>query len=135
MIKKIVALLCISCLITANVCVSANDSEATSNIPYEWNPVTVGGGGVVADYVFHPKEQGYAIARGDVGGAWIKTAGEERWKSIANFSYDHYVYHGCDGIAIDPNDPDVLYWCGGRYSWTSKKGTVFKSTERLVFSF
>ena len=118
------------CLTASAFTVGAKELGTAQYEEYEWTPMTIGAGGVISDYIFHPKEKGYAIVRGDVGGAWLRNPGDERWQSIANFTYDQYIWHGCDGIAMDPNDPDVLYWAAGYYTWANATGTVLKSTDR-----
>jgi hypothetical protein len=56
---------------------------------YSWsNVVTGGGGGFIPSIVFHPKTQGIAYARTDIGGMY-KLNSDDSWTSIS------------DGIASD----------------------------------
>jgi hypothetical protein len=46
---------------------------------YQWNNVTVGGGGFSPNIVFSPVEQGLAYLRTDIGGLYRYDQSQQRW--------------------------------------------------------
>ena len=46
---------------------------------YQWNTVTVGGGGFSPNIVFSPVEQGLAYLRTDIGGLYRYDQSQQRW--------------------------------------------------------
>ena len=90
--------------------------EAEYNVPYTWDTVSYGGGGYVTGIVFHPKEENLIYIRTDVGGTYRWDQENNRWWALNEaFSAWERNLYGCDGIAIDPNNPDVVYMCAGKY--------------------
>lgn len=83
---------------------------------YEWDNVPYGGGGYVTGLLFHPKEPDLVYIRTDVGGAYRWDQEKNRWWQLCDmFSQNEGNLYGIDGIALDPNQPDVLYLCAGKY--------------------
>ena len=96
---------------------------------YQWDNIALGGGGYVVGLLFHPKEEGLVYARTDVGGMYRWDKSLNKWKQLNNgFSRAQENMYGVDGIAIDPNDENVLYMVAGKYWWLS--GGVYKSVDR-----
>ena len=91
----------------------------------EVNPVRLGGGGYVSGFVVHPKDPNIRYIRTDVGGAYRWDADKEEWIPITD-QMTHSSYTYIDGIAIDPNNVDVVYICAGN----GYPSDVFKSTDR-----
>jgi xyloglucan-specific exo-beta-1,4-glucanase len=105
---------------------------------YSWTNVkTGGGGGFIPGIVFHPKAQGVAYARADIGGMY-KLNSDDSWTSISDtFAQDATWYEvllidrsahsltasrhnwGTDAIALDPQNDEVVYAALGMYtnSW------------------
>lgn len=90
--------------------------------------VTIGGGGMVTGIIFHPMDENVAYCRTDVGGAYRYDATTRLWTPL-NDMFLHKYYWGIDGIAIDPNDPNILYICAGEY-WWSAYHEIYKSNDR-----
>ena len=83
---------------------------------YTWDTVPYGGGGYVTGLVFHPKEENLVYIRTDVGGAYRWDQENNRWRSLCDmFSMNDANLYGIDGIAVDPNDSNVVYICAGKY--------------------
>ena len=93
---------------------SAATVSAENN--YEWDNVPYGGGGFVTGLTFHPKEKDLVYARTDVGGLYKWDAENNRWHQLCDmFSLNDANLYGIDGVAIDPNDSNVVYICAGKY--------------------
>lgn len=108
--------------------VGAQNDEANDE-PYEWVGLQIGGEGFVTGMVFHPAEKDLMYIRTDVGGIYRWNPEDESWIPLCDsFSREDSSYYGCAGIAIDPQDTDVIYMACGSYSWS--KGDVLKSTDR-----
>lgn len=91
--------------------------------------VAIGGGGYVTGIYFHPQVPDLAYIRTDVGGFYRWEAGD-RWVPITDhFTLDQRNFYGGEALALDPNNPDVVYIAAGKYLW-DKSGSLFKSTDR-----
>lgn len=117
----------------ANAANGANAANAAGTIeqePYEWSNVPIGGGGYVTGMVVHPGEPGLAYIRTDVGGLYRWNEADKSWKQLVGFADRSQInLYGVDSIAIDPNDPEVLYAALGKYDyWTPSD--IYKSSDR-----
>ncbi len=121
--------------IGATIPLPANPPEPLDpNSPYVWQQVTQGGTGRSTHIVFHPKEEGLVYMGTDMGGAYRWEDDLNRWTPITDIlPYDQRNLLGIDGIAVDPQNPDVVYLCCGSYS-DDRVGyeisDVLKSTDR-----
>ena len=94
----------------------------------------MGGGGYVTGIVAHPRARDVLYARTDIGGAYrwdpqCNTQGGG-WLPITDFfPLKKSNFYGIESLAIDANDPDVVYIAAGKYKWAGP-GAVFKSTDR-----
>lgn len=92
--------------------------------------VAIGGGGYVTGIYFHPRERDLVYIRTDVGGFYRWNPQNQRWIPITDrFSLDEKNYYGGEGLALDPNDPDIVYIAAGKYLWDDP-GAIFKSSDR-----
>ena len=97
-----------------------------------WQPVIIGGGGYITGVYPHPQEPDLVYARSDNGGYYRWQPTQQRWQPITDslptttWSYDHYS--GGEALALDPQNPDLVYIAVGKYS--DRPGTIFKSTDR-----
>ncbi|MGB9771146.1 MAG: VPS10 domain-containing protein [Candidatus Kapaibacteriota bacterium] len=72
----------------------------------KWKPVgPFDIGGRVKSIVFHPKKNGWVYAGAAAGGIWFSSDFGNNWEPI--FDYENGIAFG--SIAIDPNNPDILY--------------------------
>jgi len=95
---------------------------------YEWKQLKLGGGGYVTGAIFHPKAEGLAYIKTDVGGMYRRDSANEEWKQLFDFPSEENNLYGVDGFAIDPNNADVVYAALGMYYWLD--GGLYKSTDR-----
>ncbi|KAK7408431.1 Xyloglucanase [Neonectria punicea] len=99
-----------------------------------WENVRIGGGGgFVSGIVFHPTEKGLAYARTDIGGIY-KLNSDDSWTPVTDGIADSSNWHnwGVDALALDPQDPNVVYAAVGMYtnSWDPSNGSIMKSTNK-----
>ena len=97
---------------------------------FKYENLHIGGGGYVTGMVIHPKNSDIMYIRTDVGGAYKWIADKKEWHPITEFfSWKERLKYNIDGIALDPNDENILYLCCGD---GGEKGTssVYKSCDR-----
>jgi photosystem II stability/assembly factor-like uncharacterized protein len=100
-----------------------------TNFPRGWNNVAVGGGGYVTGIYLHPQEPNLTYIRTDNGGFFRWNLKDESWVALTDhFPPSEINYYGGEALALDPNNPDVLYIAAGKY--LTELGTIFKSTDR-----
>ena len=102
--------------------------QAYDKASYKWEQVKIGGGGYVTGAVFHPKAEGLAYIRTDVGGMYRRNSADEDWEQLFDFPSAQNHLYGVDGFAVDPNNADVVYAALGQYYWLD--GGLYKSTDR-----
>ena len=91
------------------------------------HPVLVGSGGYITDLVIHPKNSDVMYIRTDVGGAYRWEEETKEWTQIC-WSFKLDGEYSVDGIALDPNDENVVYlFVGNNNIYIS---TVYKSTDK-----
>ncbi|MEL7079129.1 MAG: hypothetical protein AAGM46_24805 [Cyanobacteria bacterium J06582_2] len=106
--------------------------NTTTLVTDAWQPVTIGGGGYITGIYHHPQETDLIYARTDNGGYYRWQASQQRWLAITDslpttsWSYDHYS--GGEALALDPQNPDLVYIAVGKYS--DRPGAVYKSFDR-----
>lgn len=97
-----------------------------SSLSYNWDNVSIGGGGYVTGIVIHPTTANRMYIRTDVGGAYRWDNSNLRWVQILDA-----ISSKVDGIALDANAPDRVYTAtnAGLYksddlgsSWTKLSG-------------
>lgn len=99
---------------------------------YHWANVSIGGGGYVTGIYLHPRERNLAYIRTDMGGFYRWNSKDYKWIPLTDiFSLQHSNYYGGEALALDPNNPDIVYIAAGKYttSWGGL-GTIFKSSDR-----
>jgi len=109
---------------------SLNIINCISQENYRWNNVAIGGGGYVTDIVVHPKERDLIYIRTDVGGLFKWDNKHGRWIQLLDWvGYDNVNYRNVDGVAIDPNNPDLIYIAAGNDVLKSNnRGLSWKNT-------
>jgi hypothetical protein len=91
------------------------------------HPVLVGSGGYITDLVIHPKNSDVMYIRTDVGGAYRWEEETKEWTQLC-WSFTIEGQYCVDGIALDPNDENVVYlFVGNNNIYVS---TVYKSTDK-----
>ncbi|KAH6644909.1 family 74 glycoside hydrolase [Truncatella angustata] len=101
---------------------------------FTWQNVKIGGGGgFTPGIVFHPKTEGVAYARTDIGGIY-RLNSDDSWTAITDSITDNANWHnwGIDAIALDPQDDQKVYAAVGMYtnSWDPSNGAIIRSSDR-----
>lgn len=107
-------------------------AQSTTAPSYAWHNVRIVAGGYVDGIIAHPAEPGLFYARTDVGGAYRYDSAVDKWIPLNDWtSPSDSQWMGIETIAIDPNDPKMLFMVGGLYtqSWGSN-GAVLVSADR-----
>jgi xyloglucan-specific exo-beta-1,4-glucanase len=98
---------------------------------YRWANVSIGGGGFVTGVYLHPLQKDLVYIRTDVGGFYRWNATDKSWIPLNDsFPLAQKTYYGGEGLAIDPNNPNIVYMAAGKYSQWEPKGSIFKSTDQ-----
>ena len=96
---------------------------------YELFQVPIGGGGYSVDTQVHPKKEGLMYLRTDVAGIFRRKPGEDTWQNLMHRSFtpEHGRLRGSAGLALHPQDPNVLWTAFG--SGPTPPGGVYKSAD------
>lgn len=95
-----------------------------------WTNVAVGGGGYVTGIFLHPLQKDLAYIRTDIGGFYRWNPAQENWIPITDhFPQEQHRYYGGEALAVDPNNPNIVYIAAGDNVWI-EPGTIFKSTNQ-----
>lgn len=98
---------------------------------YRWTNVSIGGGGFVTGVYPHPQQQELVYIRTDVGGFYRWNAVDKSWIPLnESFPLAQKTYYGGEALAVDPNDPNIVYMAAGKYSQWEPKGSIFKSLDQ-----
>lgn len=85
-------------------------------------------GGRVRSVVHHPTKEGWVYIGAAGGGVWRTTDGGDTWTPLMDFT--NSIEMGA--LAIDPNNPDILYAGTGEYrsgSFSIAGAGIFKTTD------
>ena len=85
-------------------------------------------GGRVRSIVHHPTQEGFIYTAAAAGGIWRTTDYGDTWEPI----FDHQSAISFGALAIDPNDPDIIYAATGEPSRNVDAylgNGVYKSTD------
>jgi xyloglucan-specific exo-beta-1,4-glucanase len=94
-----------------------------------WANVAIGGGGYVTGVYIHPRQKDLVYIRTDIGGIYRWNPKQQTWIPLTeHFPMSQSNYYGGEGIALDPNDPNVVYLAAGKY--LPSKGAIFKSVNQ-----
>ncbi|KAK7736527.1 Xyloglucanase [Cytospora paraplurivora] len=101
---------------------------------FSWDNVHIGGGGgFVPGIVFHPKTQGLAYARTDIGGLY-KLNSDHSWTAVTDTITQDSTWDrwGVDALALDPQDDSKVYVALGAYtnSWDPNNGAIARSSDQ-----
>lgn len=117
------------CLIS---CFNPSAQSKIKNVPYNWKNVVIVGGGFIDGIVFHPNEKNLRYCRTDMGGAYRWDETNRKWIPLLDWlSYKDANLMGVESIAIDPSDPDRVYFACGTYTnEDTPNGAILRSTDR-----
>lgn len=106
-------------------------SSAIGGNGYRWANVSIGGGGFVTGIYLHPLQKDLAYIRTDVGGFYRWNPTDKSWIPLNDrFPQSRQTYYGGEALAVDPNNPNIVYMAAGKYSAWQPKGSLFKSTNQ-----
>jgi len=103
---------------------------STSSNSVTWSNIKIGGGGYVTGVQVHPDDSNIVYMKTDVGGLYRWNAADTSWTPITDrFTYKDKDLYGIEGMAIDPNNKDFLYFTAG-VSHYSTNNALFFSPDR-----
>ena len=95
-----------------------------------WQSVPIGGGAYVTGIYAHPRVADLVYMQTDNGGAYRWDPQQEKWQNIIDdFPHLPWNYYGVESMALDPQNPDLVYMALGKYT-DSGKGRLWKSSDR-----
>jgi photosystem II stability/assembly factor-like uncharacterized protein len=103
------------------------------NVSLGEKSVSVGGGGYVTGIYLHPQQQNLIYIKTDVGGFYRWNSNDQSWIPLTDhFPLEQSNYYGGEALALDPNNPDIVYIAAGKFTadWWPHRGTIFKSTDK-----
>jgi xyloglucan-specific exo-beta-1,4-glucanase len=105
-------------------------SFAQTSESYNWDSLSIGGGGFVSAVIPSKAEQGVVYARTDVGGAYRWDKVNNRWVSMMDWvSEDQTGLLGVESIAIDPKDASKVYVYAGITYFNNGNTAVLRSSD------
>lgn len=130
-LKLRILIICL-CIIVTSVHMNFVHADAEmKSEEYDWSRAYLGGGGYITGILIHPKEPGLMYARSDVGGLFRWIPEEGRWKQLMDsMGSKERNQYGIDGMALDPNNPDVIYIAAAKYYNKSDISDIYKSIDR-----
>lgn len=106
----------------------AGSTASQTKFAASWKNVVIGGGGYVTDIYLHPQDLNLVFIRTDNGGIYRK---DKSWIPLTDhFPLSESNYYGAEALALDPNNPNLVYLTAGKY--LTEQGTIFKSLDRGV---
>jgi len=112
-------------------------SAQTAQPSYTWNNVRVVAGGYVDGIIAHPRQQGLFYARTDVGGAYRYDSSKSKWIALNDWTPpSEQSWTGIESVAIDPNDPNMLFLVAGLYvkTWAANGAVLVSSDQGNSFT-
>ena len=106
----------------SNADIQPQDSEQLKS-------VNIAGGGFVTGIVIHPKAADVMYARTDVGGLYRWNTTNQEWNQLLSTkSVGQRVSLAVESVAVDPNDPNIVYAATGAYTH-KEPGNILKSVD------
>ncbi len=111
--------------------VAAQEQLVSNEAIYKgWRQVPIGGGGYVTGIYAHPQVADLVYMQTDNGGAYRWHPQQQKWHNlIDDFPRLPWNYYGVEALALDPQNPDLVYLALGKYT-ASGNGRLWKSSDR-----
>lgn len=136
-IVKFLSILIFALFIFSNISEVITMAEEKKTSPYDvlvkeerfcdMQPILMGSGGYITGLVIHPDDPDVMYIRTDVGGCYRWEAADKSWTQLS-MAFKLEGHYSVDGIALDPNDKDLVYICIGGNNVESSG--VWKSSNR-----
>ncbi len=138
-VKDIASKMGVSCFDNGEIAVISANSKVRSisksvaeklsaGLAYKWQNINLGALGYATAVTVHPKNKNILYMVTDVGGMYSFDAEKDRWIQLLNgITPKHKGTGNGRGIALDPNDEDVIYITTGR---GGDVGGLYKSYNR-----
>jgi xyloglucan-specific exo-beta-1,4-glucanase len=108
---------------------AANSQPRKTTSSSQWQQVAIGGGGYVTGIYLHPGEANLVYMQTDNGGFYKWQSDTNRWQPLIDRLPAHpWNHYGGEALALDPNNPDLIYLALGKYR--SSNGKLWKSSDR-----
>ncbi len=103
-----------------------------AQVRYSYDNVAFVGGGFITGFVAHPVRRDLRYLRTDIGGAYRWDANENRWLPLLDWlPFSERNLLGVESIALDPQDPEILYLAAGTYTnWRTPNGAILRSIDQ-----
>ena len=110
-------------------------AQSTDAPSYHWHNARIVAGGYVDGIIAHPRQQGLFYARTDVGGAYRYDSNNKKWIALNDW-VPSANQGGIESIAIDPNNPNMLFLMTGLYvkSWAPNGELLVSSDQGKSFT-
>lgn len=106
-------------------------AAAAAPLPYRWDGVAVGGGGLITGIQFHPTAANALFARTDVGGAYRWDEKHHSWVALTDWlGWKDANLMGIESLALDPTDSQRVFLAAGTYNHPAfGHGAMLRSTD------
>lgn len=97
-------------------CTPTQKQEKPLPETYTWRNLSIGGGGYITGVKIHPHNADLIYLRTDVGGCYRYDHEKKQLKQlITDVPFEQCNLYGVNGIALDPNNQNVVYIAAGKY--------------------
>ncbi len=119
------------CMLFALICLLSLPDRILAAETYTWDNVLLGGGGYIIGIEIHPDNPELIYIRTDVGGCYKWDPEAQRMRQLMTWvAPENENMWGIAGLALDPDDQNVVYVAAGKYPSSSRPADVFKSTDQ-----
>ena len=116
---------------------SCKEEKKTDDpVSFEWSNVLVGGGGYVTGLKIHPLNPDLWYIRTDVGSAYRWSGSRQKLLPITDWiSIQNANLYGVNGIALDPDDENIVFIAAGRYIFADPSDVLMSADKGKSWEF
>ncbi len=97
---------------------------------YHWDSVLIGGGGYVTGIQVHQQNPELIYIRTDVGGCYRYDPDKQQMVQLMDWvSIEEKNYYGIAGLALDPEDEQVVFAAAGKYPFAEPCDVLFSGDQ------